>query len=153
MPILPLNYPEPFAATIGVMLYPAKNEEKKARAAAASYLVEPIRMLHEAGQKLPYEKLISIYMDSKTQIDDRPGRYWGGRVVGEALKVLFALSNTDPTLASWENAFRVVETQAARAKGSGSRALFWAQKKRFLTVAHLWGALAIRRGQDRKSVV
>ena len=23
MPILPLNYPEPFAATLGVMLYPA----------------------------------------------------------------------------------------------------------------------------------
>jgi hypothetical protein len=37
MPILPLDYPEPFAATLGVMLYPATDEAdaRKARAFAA----------------------------------------------------------------------------------------------------------------------
>jgi hypothetical protein len=40
MPILPLDYPVPFAATLGVMLYPAMDEvdPPKARAFAAQYL-------------------------------------------------------------------------------------------------------------------
>jgi hypothetical protein len=40
MPLLPLDYPVPFAATLGVMLYPAMDEvdPPKARAFAAQYL-------------------------------------------------------------------------------------------------------------------
>jgi hypothetical protein len=35
MPILPLDHPEPFAATLGVMLYPDEADTPKARAYAA----------------------------------------------------------------------------------------------------------------------
>ena len=52
--ILPLDHPEPFAATLGVMLYPGTNDadKRKAKAFAAQYLAEPIRRLHEAGGTL-----------------------------------------------------------------------------------------------------
>jgi hypothetical protein len=45
MPILPLDSPEPFAATLGVMLYPGtdKSDQAKARAFAARWLAEPLR--------------------------------------------------------------------------------------------------------------
>jgi hypothetical protein len=36
MPILPLNYPEPFAATLGVMLYPAPEEAEMRKATVAA---------------------------------------------------------------------------------------------------------------------
>ena len=43
MPILPLDHPEPFAATLGVMLYPEIDEvdPPKARAFAAQWLASP----------------------------------------------------------------------------------------------------------------
>ena len=43
MPILPLDHPEPLAATLGVMLYPGDNEvsQKRARAFTAHVLAEP----------------------------------------------------------------------------------------------------------------
>jgi hypothetical protein len=34
MPILPLNHPEPFATTLGVILFPALEEQAMARAFA-----------------------------------------------------------------------------------------------------------------------
>ena len=66
MPILPLDHPEPFTATVGVMLYPAthRTDPVKTRAFASQVLAEPIRRLHEAGLDLSYEALARIVMDS-----------------------------------------------------------------------------------------
>ena len=36
MPILPFDYPEPFAATLGVMLYPEMDEDERGKARAFS---------------------------------------------------------------------------------------------------------------------
>jgi hypothetical protein len=54
VPSLPLDHPEPFLATLGVMLYPATDgdDPPKARAFAAQWLAEPFRRFHEAGYKL-----------------------------------------------------------------------------------------------------
>ncbi|MGC1348018.1 MAG: hypothetical protein WA863_18420 [Methyloceanibacter sp.] len=38
MPILPLDHPEPFTATLGVMLYPATDEKDPPRAHAFAAL-------------------------------------------------------------------------------------------------------------------
>jgi hypothetical protein len=66
MPILPLDHPEPFAATLGVMLYPATDEADppKARAFASQFLAEPIRRFHEAGHTLTHDALQCIAMDA-----------------------------------------------------------------------------------------
>jgi len=51
MPILPLDHPDPLAATLGVMLYSGQDEDSQrgARAFAAQFLAEPLRLFHEAG--------------------------------------------------------------------------------------------------------
>jgi hypothetical protein len=60
MLILPLDATEPFAATLGIMLYPGAGEVAKARSFAANYLAGPLRDFHAAGYTLPYDRLLSI---------------------------------------------------------------------------------------------
>jgi hypothetical protein len=138
MPILPLDHPEPFAATLGVMLYPATDEEDppKARAFAAQVLAEPVRRLREA---LSYEALARIVIDAGQRLTDLDKRWWDGSAVGEVFKILLILAHTHPKLASWDNAIEYAEMIAARDKVKGSRANLWKARKRFLSVAHLWG--------------
>jgi hypothetical protein len=144
MPILPLDYPEPFSATLGVMLYPGMDEADapSARAFAAQYLAKPIRRLYEAGHALSDVALARITMDAGQRLTDLETRWWGGSATGEMFKTLFALANTDPGLASWSNAIKIAEKTAARC--SGSRTSFWDARRTFLSVAHLWAAVSIR---------
>jgi hypothetical protein len=149
MPILPLDHPEPFAATLGVMLYPGTDNDEplKARACAADWLAEPIRRCHEAGHKISYEALLRIAMDGRHQLlEDLDHRWWGGTATGELVKALFALSQTNAALTSWNNAIRIAELTATSANASGSRSAYWDVRRRFLSVAHLWGAWSIRGG-------
>lgn len=149
MLILPLDHPEPFAATLGVMLYPGADEmeRRQARAYAAQYLAEPIRRLHEAGGNLSYDALLRVASDAGQRLDDLDKWWWDGTATGQMFKILFALANTDETLASWENAVRITEKTAASHRVSGSRSALWAARSRFLSVAHLWGAWCIREGK------
>ncbi len=146
MPFLPLDHPEPFAATLGVMLYPGPDADsrRRARAFAAQFLAEPLRLFHEAGHRLAYEDLARITCDAGTPLDDIEERWWDGISTGETFKVLFALAHTDPTLASWGNATKVVEVVTARHRVSGSRSSLYDARSRYGSVAHLWAALCIR---------
>jgi hypothetical protein len=147
MPILPLDYPEPFAATLGVMLYPGMDEDdqRNARAFAAQWIAEPLRRFHQAGHKLSYGPLARIAMDA--QLTDLDDRWWGGTATGELFKTLWALFNTKPELTSWNNAVKIAERVAARSNAKGSRTDQWDARRRFLSVAHLWGAWCIREGR------
>ena len=149
MPFPPLDHSEPFSATLGVMLYPARDEADapKARAYAAQYLASAFTSFREAGGIPPYEVLAPILMDAGQPLADLKERWRGGRATGEAFKIFFALFNTDPKLASWNNAIKVAELIAKRFKVKGARTDLWDAKRRFLTVAHLWGAWSIREGQ------
>jgi hypothetical protein len=146
MPILPLDYPEPFAATLGVMLYPATDEAdaRKARAFAAQFLAEPIRRFYEAGHTLTHDALLGITMDAGQRLTDLEERWWGGSATGEVFKTLFALANTKAAYASWSNAIKIAELTATRSKAGGARTALWHERRRFLPVAHLWGAWCIR---------
>ena len=145
MPVLPLDHPEPFAATLGVMLYPGDGRDRrKARAFAAQYLAEPLRQFHEAGGRLDYEALLQITTDTGERLDDLDKRWWGGSATGELFKALFILAKTEPSLASWSNAIKIVEIVANREKVSGTRSSLWKVRSQFITVAHLWGAWSIR---------
>jgi hypothetical protein len=149
MPILPLDHPEPFSATLGVMLYPGVDDDEplKARTFAARWLGKPIQWLHEAGHQISCETLLRIAVDGGHQLDDLDDRSWGGTATGELLKALWALSNTNAALTSWNNAVRIAELTATRANASGSRSAHWDARRRFLSVAHLWGAWSIREGR------
>jgi hypothetical protein len=150
MPILPLDHPEPFFATLGVMLYPATDEADtlKARAYAAQVLAKAFRRFQEEGGDPPFETLGPIYLDAGEPLDDLEERWWGGRATGEVFKTLFALANTDPPLASWKHAIQIVEETAKRNKVKSGRTKLLQAKDRFLSVAHLWAARAIREGKS-----
>jgi hypothetical protein len=149
MPILPLDHPDPFAATLGVMLYPGTDEgdRAKARAFASQWLATPLKRFHAAGQKLSYEQLARISEAAGEQLTDLDQLWRRGALTGDLVKVYYALSCTNHPLASWNNALRIVERAASRTKASGSRTALWEARSRFLTVAHLWGAWSIREGK------
>lgn len=146
MPILPLDHPEPFAVTLGVMLYPGEDEDsrKRARACTAHILAEPLRRFHEAGHSLANQDLMRIISDSGMPLDDRDQCWWDGSATGETFKVFFVLAQTDPTLASWGNATKLAEAIAARHGVRGSRTSLYAARSRYRSVAHLWAAWSIR---------
>lgn len=148
MPFLPLDHPEPFAAVLGIMLYPKLNEQDQARAFAAQYLAEPIRLLEEQGRYLSYPSLLQIAKDSGVPLRDLDKRWYNGTMTGQTFKIFFALSNTKPDCASWENAGRIIEVHAGLNKVSGSRASIMKAKSDFHTVAHLWAAYEIRRENE-----
>jgi hypothetical protein len=149
MRILPLDHPEPFAATLGVMLYPAMDEtdQPRARALAAQWLAEPLRRFHEAGHRLTYEALMHIMVDAGHPLLDLHERWDGGLATGDLFKTLYMLAKDNAALASWENAIKIYEVSANRIGAKGSRTDLLLQRNRFLSVAHLWGAWSIREGR------
>jgi hypothetical protein len=146
MPILPLDHPEPSFATLGVMLYPALNEADppKARAYVAQVLAKAFSSFRDADETPPYDVLTPILMDAGEPLSDLQERWWGGRAAGELFKTFFALSNTDPVLASWANAIKIVDSTTKSSKVKGARTKLLEARDRFLSVAHLWAARAIR---------
>jgi hypothetical protein len=148
MPFLPLDHPEPYSATLGVMLYPDEVDAPKARAYAAQYLASAFTRFREAGGILPNDVVAPVLMDAGQPLTDLEERWRGGRATGEAFKTFFALANTDPALASWNNAIKVAELIAKRFKVKGARTDLWDAKRRFLSVAHLWAARSIREGKS-----
>ena len=124
MPILPLYHPEPFAATLGVMLYPSVDEEdrRKARAFAAQWLAEPVRRLRGAGLGLSTDQQERLVMDGGALLTDLEDRWEGGLATGELFKMLYILAKNDPALASWESAIKIYEICAQRTRWRPSRA-------------------------------
>ena len=85
-------------------------------------------------------------------LEDLDERWWEATTTGELLKTVWALYNTNRALASWNNAVKLARVVAARAKRPGakppvSRSVYWAARRRYLAVAHLWAAWCIREGR------
>jgi hypothetical protein len=146
VPILPLDHPEPFAATLGVMLYPGtdKDDPAKARAFAAQWLAKPLQQFHKDGHRLPYDRLARLAEDAGRLLTDMEGRWRGALATGDVFKALYILAKDHPSMASWEHAIHIYLSCAARAKTTGSRSGLWQEIRRFRTVAHLWAAWSIR---------
>ncbi|MCR9093114.1 MAG: hypothetical protein NXI30_02750 [bacterium] len=146
MPFLPLDQPDPLMATMAIMHYPGQDdlERARARALASRLLAEPLKAFHADGQRLGYDQLAEIATGAGESIDDLEDRHFGGTAIGEVFKVLFALHNTEPVLASWENAIKITRAHARRHEVAASRSLILKHRQRFHSVAHLWAALSLR---------
>ena len=94
MPILPVDYPEPFAAVLGTMLYPNEEDDAQGRAVAAHYLAEPIRRFEAVGGVLPYDDLLRIVKDGGARLDDLDQRWRGGTAMGEFVQSPFRVSKS-----------------------------------------------------------
>jgi hypothetical protein len=146
MPILPLDHPEPLAATLGVMLYPGEDEadQKRARAYAAQFLAKPVERFREAGGTLTAEVLARLHADCGVPLDDVKARWRDGTATGQLFEIYFKLAQTHPKLASWENAVRLVRANAVKHDVSASRSLLHQARSRYRSVMHLWGAWCMR---------
>lgn len=146
MRILPLDHPEPMAATLGVMLYPGLDDESRrsARAYTAQFLSEPIRRFTHAGGTLSHEDLLRIATDPGVPLDDIDDRWWDGSCMGVMFMNYFVLFRTDPRLTSWENAIKLTEVNATKHELPGSRSSLQDIRRRYGSVAHLWAAWCIR---------
>ena len=120
MPILPLNYPEPFAATLGVMHYPAVDEADppRARAFTAQFLAAALKGFQTKGGIVPCD-VTDLLIDAGQPLTDFKERQWCGEAIGELFKTYFALANTDPMLASWKHAIKIVEFDHETLQGQG----------------------------------
>lgn len=149
MLILPLDHPEPFAATLGVMIYPGTDEldARRARAFAAQFLAEPVRRSVEAGHELPNDVSTRLLVDAGEPLTDIQERWREALLVGEVFKVLFILAKNDADLASWSNAIKLVDLAGKRARSKGARTALWQLRRRYFSVAHLWAAWSIREGK------
>jgi hypothetical protein len=142
LPYLNLNRGEPWAETLGVMLFP--DDEGKRRAYIASLWAGfyPIYEETNAGEPLPRSVLLSVMKASAAvpiEQAELKARRYEGMIAGELFKVLAAIAGSDPRRASWNAASRLVEW------GSGqSRALLYQARSRFSSVIHLWAAFILR---------
>ncbi|MEM6414331.1 MAG: hypothetical protein AAF720_06705 [Pseudomonadota bacterium] len=146
MPILPIDHIEPFAAILGVMLYPEITGEdpKKARAFTSQYLAQPLKEYRSAGGELSKETLFEIATGSGSALTDIDKRWWHAQMAGEQFKIYFALYHTDEALASWGNATKILETQLAKNRLKGSETTIKNAQRQFSRVAHLWAAFSLR---------
>ncbi|WP_281020123.1 hypothetical protein [Minwuia sp. IMCC3060] len=145
---LPLDHPEPFAATMGTMLYPGTGESERRKAATftSGYLAQPLEEYYRRGGRLSEDQLRRIITSGGALIDDLQDRWWAGQATGEITKVLIALHNSDPALASWKSATSIVEQETGSARGTGRSALM-NYRRQFGSVSHLWAAWQLRGGR------
>ena len=145
MPILPLSHPEPFAAVLGVMLHPREKDQAKAEAFAFQYLGVPLEEFHRRGGELPRSDLKRIAESGRLLTDlDSEKRWYQATAAGQILKTYFGLCNTDPGLATLENAIKIAERVAGQHGKSGSRSSLQDCWSQYRSVAHLWGAWVLR---------
>ena len=123
MPVLPIDYPDAFAATLGVMLYPgiSGDDPSKARAFAAQFSAKAVDELLKRGGIVSGDDLARLLIDAGHPLDDIPRRWWAGLATGQTLKSFIALANADPKLASWNNASRTVEKVLRQSRAKGTR--------------------------------
>lgn len=147
MPYLPFDHPEPFAATLGVMLYPGADEREKAEGFAAHYLAGPLKEAMAKDVLVDPQVFLQIATSGGVVLDDLHKCWQDGRAMGEVFKIVIALCGTDPNLTSWNNAYILVGEHAGRHQTRAGLTRLKDIKTRFVSVAHLWAAWQIRGGK------
>lgn len=147
MPDLPFDHPEPFAATLGVMLYPGADEREKAEGFAAHYLAGPLKEALAQGVAIDRQVFERVATSGGVILDDLDKRWDDGQAMGEVFKIVIALHGTDPNLTSWNNAYALVHDHAGRHQTRAGLTRLKDIKTRFVSVAHLWAAWQIRGGK------
>lgn len=128
------------------MLYPntVDDDPEKAAAFASQYLGKPLKQYFAQGHDLPHDELQNLVVNAGVPLPDLNARQRDALIAGEQFKIYFLLYQTDPELASWGNATKVLEAFSAKEKVSGSRTMIKNAQSRYLAVAHLWAAYSLR---------
>lgn len=142
---LPLDQKEPFAASLGVMLYPDKAE--KAEAFAKWFVSRAIQKEIAGGNKVAYEAIRKFAVADLPCKRDVDLRLRMGLAVGTLLKVAFAIWGTDKRLVSWRNAQKIVANETGNSRWRAGVKSLEAWRLKFMVVAHLWCAFVLRGGR------
>jgi hypothetical protein len=141
MPYLNLTRGEPWAGTWAVMHFPDDAAKREVFIAKLWSVFYPIYE-KTGGEPMPRSVLLSVMETAVTiplQRDELVDRHYKGLAAGEQLRWLFALAQTEPKLAAWNTAARLVEWQSEK-----SRAYLYDARRVFLPVIHLWAAFILR---------
>jgi hypothetical protein len=146
MPFLPLDYPEPFAATFGVMLNPGEDElsRKCANSAAATITSNAIRLAVLAGHNPCRRTLLETHKLGIDSFPEASEHHRQGLLAGHLFVAYFALYNSDPKLASWNHAIEILSDRSVHQGTAFSRRVYHGIKMNYATVLHLWGAWVLR---------
>jgi hypothetical protein len=142
MPYLNLARGEPWAETWAVMHFPDDAAKRQAYCAKLWSGFYPAYEEAGAGELMPRSVLLSVMKAAAaTDVyrDEIADRRYKGLAAGEQLKVVFALAQTEPELAAWNAAARLVEWNTGK-----SRAYLYDARSVFLPVIHLWAAFILR---------
>jgi hypothetical protein len=142
MPYLNLTRGEPWAGTWAVMHFPDDAAKRQAYLAKHWSRFYPAYEEAGAGELVPRSVFLSVMKAAAATDIDRDelaDRHYKGLAAGEQLRLLFALAQTEPELASWNTAARLVEWQSRK-----SRAYLYDARRVFLPVIHLWAAFIMR---------
>lgn len=145
VPTLPIDHPDPFAATLATIHYPAAAEQAQ-RQTLIDCLMPLIAVHRQSSQTIVFDQL----MGHATRIvggdlADLGERVFEVTAVGEVAKTLLVLSWRQGRAASWANAYAIASRHAGPiVKRRASIAYLKMQCGRFKTVAHLCAALCLR---------
>lgn len=148
MPILPLDHEMPMMAITHIMLLPDVSVDGVRE--ADSYIPETARKefwpdINE-GWRIGDPRLERLLATpGATLDDDELAKCWqDGIAMGETYKMLFALMQKRPKLASWRSAMKLVEHIRKGTDLPGSHGYLSNVKTRYVSVAHLWAARLIQ---------
>jgi len=145
MPALPLNAAESVTAVLGVMLYPADEDIAARDCWEALTLARVVGQLRAQGGNVEdglLDWILAHCGPFSVGQEDLVERWRGGTMTGELVSVLLWLTANHPDLASWSKA---VEWLEAMGQKGFTRSAIYQYKRRFVRVAHLWGAYCINR--------
>jgi hypothetical protein len=145
MPALPLNAAEPLTAVLGVMLCPADEDTAARDCWEALTLARVVGQFRAQGGSVDdglLDWILAHCGPFSVNQKDLAERWAGGTMTGELVCVLQWLTANRPELASWK---RAVEWLEAMDQKGFTRSAIYRNKKRFMRVAHLWGAYCIKR--------
>lgn len=143
MPILPIDHPEPFAATLGIMLYPSEKppDPQKADTFTGAYLVGPLKEFRRRGLDLRPEAEAIITPETGASIKDWPTRWRHGIAAGEVYRRYISLAAQTPKFASLNRARELHELEHAYQVNLIQKNNLKIICRIFRPVMHLWAAL------------
>lgn len=142
MPTLPLDHEDPFAATMGVMLFPDNPE--RAESWCRGYIAEAVRDHVRRGKGTLGIDAQKYLLEPRTDLSGVRDRWIRGEAAGYVLQTLYAIWGYDPRLASYNHAEMIVSREAAQQEYRAGRSSLKSWRPEFISVVHLWAAWVMR---------
>lgn len=143
MPVLPLDHPEPFAAILGIMLYPGQGQEQRRNADTFTryYLAEPLAEYERKGHRLSPEQKPVVRPTPSQPPKDWVTVWRRGQAAGEVCRLYMSLAAQHHPVASINSARKIYERETREHPKAIRKNNLRIACRDFRPVMHLWAAL------------